>query len=138
MSSTRDIMDRMTAALIAQDLDALTSYYRPDAVLTAPEGTFKGRDQIAEFFRTWIEPFSAPSVDVRNKAEWGHQAMDEWTFSCTNTGPLPMPTGTVPATNRRVAVRGADVCTIEDGAVVEHHLYYDQVELLGQLGLLPD
>jgi ketosteroid isomerase-like protein len=52
---------------------------------------------------------------------------------------MRMPTGeTVSATGKRVTVRGADVCMVEGGLIVEHHIYYDQVELFGQLGLLPD
>jgi len=30
------------------------------------------------------------------------------------------------------------VATVEDGAVTSHRFYFDQMEFLGQLGLLPD
>ena len=139
MPNAREVTDRLTEAVNHEDLDAVTSCYSPDAVVIAPEGTYKGRDQIAEYFQAWFTPFSEISADVTTKAAWGDQALDEWSLSCTNTGPLDMPTGeTVPATGKRVTVRGVDICTVEDGLIVEHHVYYDQVELLGQLGLLPD
>ncbi|MGH9149324.1 MAG: ester cyclase [Acidimicrobiales bacterium] len=129
----------MTDSVISEDLDAVTGCYSPDAVLVAPEGTYKGREQIAEFFRAWFDPFTELSVETQTKAAWGNQTLDEWSLSGTNSGTLRMPTGeTVPATGRRVTVRGADVCTVEGEVVVEHHVYYDQAELFGQLGVLPE
>ncbi|MGH9284568.1 MAG: ester cyclase, partial [Acidimicrobiales bacterium] len=84
-------------------------------------------------------PFTELSVETQTKAAWGNQTLDEWSLSGTNSGTLRMPTGeTVPATGRRVTVRGADVCTVEGEVVVEHHVYYDQAELFGQLGVLPE
>ncbi|MGH9154412.1 MAG: ester cyclase [Acidimicrobiales bacterium] len=131
--------DRVTESVIQEDLTAVTSCYSPDAVLIAPEGTFKGREQIAEFFAAWFDPFSDLAVEATTKAEWDNTTLDEWTLRCTHTGQLAMPTGeSVPATGTRITVRGADVCTVEGGLVTEHRMYYDQVEVLGQLGLLPE
>lgn len=139
MSDAREVADRLTAAVESGNLEATASCYAPEAVLVAPEGTFKGRSQIAEFFRSWTEPWSDMVFETSTKASWGDRAIDEWTCRATNTGAIPLPTGeTVPPTGNRVAVRGADICTVRDGAIVEHHVYYDQVELLGQLGLLPE
>lgn len=139
MSDARRIADRLTDAFSRGDLDAVTSCYASNAVVVAPEGTFKGSEQIEAFFRSWLDPFSDLRVDVTTKAAWADRTLDEWSLSCTNTGALELPTGdTLPATGRRVSVRGADVCTVEGDVIVEHHMYYDQVEFLGQLGLLPE
>ncbi len=139
MSESRMVADRVTESVIQEDLEAVTSCYSPDAVLIAPEGTFKGREQIAEFFAAWFDPFSELAVEATTKTEWDNTTLDEWTLRCTHTGPLAMPTGeNVPATGKRITVRGADVCKVEAGLVTEHRMYYDQVEVLGQLGLLPE
>lgn len=138
MSEAREVTDRLTDALLSQSLEAVVECYHPEAVLIAPEGTFKGREQIAEFFGGWVTPFSELDIEFTTKAAWGNQALDEWSMSATNTGTLELPTGeSVPATGRRVTVRGADVCTVEDGAVIAHRIYYDQAELVGQLQLAP-
>lgn len=139
MSESRTVADRVTESVVREDLEAVIACYGPDAVLIAPEGTFKGREQIAEFFAAWFDPFSEVVVEETTKAEWDNKTLDEWTLSCTHTGPLAMPTGeNVPATGKRITVRGADVCTVEGGLVTEHRMYYDQVEVLGQLGLVPE
>jgi len=139
MADAREVADRLTAAVAGRDVEAAAGCYAPGAVLVAPEGTFTGRSQIAAFLRSWTEPWSDPVFEVSTKASWGDRAVDEWTWTATNAGPVALPAGeSAPATGHRVRVRGADVCTVHDGAIVEHHVYYDQVELLGQLGLLPE
>jgi hypothetical protein len=53
--------------------------------------------------------------------------------------PLPMPTGeAIPATGKQIRVRACDVATVEGGRLTSHRIYFDQMEFLGQLGLLPD
>jgi hypothetical protein len=140
MSDPRTVMDQMTDAILSEDIDTLTSLYRSDAVVVAPEGSFKGLDQIAAYFHTWFDPFGDITAEISAKEDFGRRSLDEWTFHGTNDGPLEMPTGeTLPATGKRVNVRGVDICTVDDDDhIVEHHIYYDQAELLGQLGLLPD
>jgi ketosteroid isomerase-like protein len=49
-----------------------------------------------------------------------------------------LPSGdTVPATGKEVRIRSCDIATVKNGKIVEHHLYFDQTEFLGQLGLAP-
>ncbi len=50
-----------------------------------------------------------------------------------------MPDGqSIPPTGKNVRVRGCDAATVEDGLVTSHRFYFDQMELLGQLGLAPE
>jgi hypothetical protein len=66
-------------------------------------------------------------------------AIDEGYFIGANTGDLRMPGGeSMPATGRQIQVRDCDVVVVEDGLIREHRFYYDQMEFLGQLGLLPE
>ena len=77
-------------------------------------------------------------ANVAASYDSGDTAIVEWLFHGTNTGPLPLPSGeTMAATGKRVSIRGADVVTFAGGAAVKLHSYYDQVELLSQLGLMP-
>jgi ketosteroid isomerase-like protein len=56
----------------------------------------------------------------------------------TNTGPVALPTGEVlPPTGKTIRVRSCDVVTVENGLATKHNFYYDQTELLSQLGLVP-
>jgi hypothetical protein len=56
----------------------------------------------------------------------------------TNNGPLVTPTGEVPATGKRIDMRGALVGRINaDNLIVEERRYYDTGTLMQQLGLAP-
>ena len=56
----------------------------------------------------------------------------------SNTGPLVLPDGTdLPATGKRVELKGMDLAQMRDGKVAVQHMYYDNMARNRQLGLLP-
>ncbi|MFP5317304.1 MAG: ester cyclase [Acidimicrobiia bacterium] len=139
MGDARQAMARMTAAMVNRDREALAAAYAPDAIAVTPdEGELKGREEIARYlgaFLTAIPDFHWESLAQHQS---GDTAIDEGWVVGTNTGPVTLPDGdTLPATGKAVRVRGCDIATVEDGLIVRHHFYFDQIELLGQLGLTP-
>ena len=138
--SPREKADAGLAAFNAHDLSALAALYRPDVVLVTPDaGELKGREQAAEYQRGFIQGFPDGKAEVFAKHDSGDTTIDEWVFHGTNTGALPLPDGaTLPPTGRRVSVRGIDVITHKRDGVASHRMYFDQVELLTQLGLMPE
>ena len=140
MGEAREVMNRITAALDAQDLEAAAECYATDAVAETPDqGQIRGRDAIAEYFRQLTDAFP----DVRYEPQHGHEssnvAIDEGYVVGTHTAPLPLPSGeSVPATGKQIRVRSCDIISVEDGLVTSHRFYFDQMEFLGQLGLLPE
>jgi hypothetical protein len=44
---------------------------------------------------------------------------------------------TIPATGKQINVRSCDVATVDSGVITQHRIYFDQMEFLEQLGLLP-
>ena len=53
-------------------------------------------------------------------------------------GVLASPAGEIPPTNRRLTGRGVQALRVQGDAVVETQLYFDQVQLMTQLGLMPE
>jgi len=50
-----------------------------------------------------------------------------------------MPSGeSVPATGKQIRIRECDVVLVEGGQITQHRFYFDQLEFLDQLGLLPE
>jgi uncharacterized protein (TIGR02246 family) len=134
----RETTDAFTAAYNAHDLSVATGLYRPDVVFVAPDDELKGREQVGEYLRAFLEAFPDGMVEVLARHDSGDSTIDEWVFHGTHTGPLPTPTGeTIPPTGARVSVRGVDIQTHESGGIAAHHTYFDQVQFLTQLGLLP-
>ena len=141
MGEARDIMDRLTTAVSeTKDFQAAAECYSTDAVAVTPDqGELSGRDAIAEYLSQLTDSFSDLRYEYVAKHESGNVAIDEGYVVGTNTGPLPMPSGeTVPATGKQIRVRSCDVVTVEGGMATNHRFYFDQMEFLNQLGLLPE
>lgn len=139
MSEARDVLDRLTAAVVAKDAQTVAGCYAEDAVAVTPdEGELRGRERIAEYMSQFGGSFPDLQYKYLQKHDAGNVAIDEGYLIGTNTGLLPTPSGeTIPATGKQINVRSCDVATVEAGVVRRHHIYFDQMEFLGQLGLLP-
>ncbi|TAP42892.1 ester cyclase [Arthrobacter sp. S39] len=140
MGQAREVMDRLTTAMGEKDKDTLSGCYAADAVAFTPDqGEIRGRDAISNYlFEFWV---ALPDVryDYTDRHESGDVAIDEGIIVGTHTGPLNLPTGeSLPPSGREVRVRSCDVARVENGEIISHHFYFDQMEFLGQLGLLPE
>jgi esterase len=138
MSAYSELLDRYVERYNAGDLDAVMELYAEDAVQIMPGGTFKGRDAIRDRLALELVGFPDHHHTVTSFVEQGDSFADEWTFEGTHTGPFPLPDGTeLPATGRRVEIRGMELVQMRDGKIVVDNLYYDNVASLVQLGLIP-
>ena len=140
MGQAREVMDRLTTAMGEKDKNTLTKCYAADAVAFTPDqGEIRGREAISNYlFEFWV---ALPDVryEYADRHEAGDVAIDEGIIVGTHTGPLSLPTGeNLPASGREVRVRSCDVARVENGEITSHHFYFDQMEFLGQLGLLPE
>ncbi|TQJ35544.1 nuclear transport factor 2 family protein [Arthrobacter sp. SLBN-122] len=140
MGQAREVMDRLMTAMDTKDRDALAGCYAADAVIQTPDqGEVAGREAITNYFFHFWEAMPDVRYEQLATHEAGNVVIIEGFVAGTNTGPLSRPTGgTLPPTGRRVRVRSCDVATVDAGLVSTHHAYFDQLELLGQLGLLPE
>lgn len=140
MGQAREVMDRLMAAMESKDKDALAGCYAADAVLGTPDqGEITGRAAIANYYFHFWEAMPDVRYELADQHEAGNVAIDEGFVTGTNTGALNLPGGgTLPPTGRQVRVRSCDVASVEDGLITSYRAYFDQMELLGQLGLLPE
>ncbi|MBT1096763.1 ester cyclase [Streptomyces sp. Tu102] len=141
MGQAREVMDRLTTAITAGNSDAIAGLYAQDAVAVTPDGgELHGRADIAAYWRQMTEAVPDGSYQSVHAYEVGNTAIDEGVFTGRNTGPIQLPTGeTLPPTQKEIRIRGVDFATVDDdGRIVDYRLYFDEMEFLGQLGLLPD
>ena len=140
MGDAREVMDRLTAAMAGQDFEAMAACYAENAVAVTPDqGEIEGREAIVEYFRQLSMVFPDSGYESLQKHESGNVAIDEGYYTATHTEPLPMPSGeTVPPTGKQLRMRSCDLATVEGGMITVHRLYFDQMEFLGQLGLIPE
>ncbi|MET9733472.1 nuclear transport factor 2 family protein [Streptomyces sp. NPDC006458] len=140
MGQARELMDRLTEAVTdPPDLKAVAELYAEDAVAQTPEGEFHNRGDIVEWWRQMTTAVPDGTYESVHAYEIGDTAVDEGYYTGTNTGPLQLPSGeTLPATGKRVRLRGVDLATVRDDHIVSYRVYYDQMEFLEQVGLLPE
>ncbi|MEU1557539.1 nuclear transport factor 2 family protein [Streptomyces scabiei] len=140
MGQARELMDQLTEALTThQDPKTIANLFAEDAVAHTPDGgEIHGRDDIAEYWRQMTDAVPDAAFESLASFEVGDTAVDEGIYSGRNTGPLEFPDGTsIPATQRNIRIRGVDLATVHDGRITSYRLYFDQMEFLNQLGLLP-
>jgi len=138
MSSTKEAADRHVKAFNDKDLEEFVANESTDIEFVIPGGiTLRGRDQVKGYMTLFWSAFPDMKVVAVNQVIAGDTAVTEQTYSGTHTGILRTPNGDIPATGKRVQGRQVAVQRVKDGQVWSEHLYFDQMEFLGALGLLP-
>jgi steroid delta-isomerase-like uncharacterized protein len=139
MSAAKDVTDRVLKGWQAHDADAVARCYSEDCVMTGPgRMELRGREGAKEFMTVWNDACPDNELEIEHEYATDTVVVQEGIFRGTHTGPLVSPDGeTIPATGRRLEAGYADVIEVKDGLIVAERLYYDQVELLIQLGLMP-
>ena len=137
MGQAREIMGRITDAVMSADRDALGRLYATDAVAEAPDGPrLHGADAITDYLMAFKAAFPDASWESANTYESGDTAIDEGYLVGTHTGVFTTPDGEVPPTGRSLRLRECDIITVADGVAVSHRFYFDQLDFMSQLGLV--
>jgi steroid delta-isomerase-like uncharacterized protein len=120
-------------------LDKSVSTFAADSTLTdVPSGrTLPGSDGYKQLVLFFAEAFPDSSTEITNMFATEDQVVVEFIGRGTNTGPLHMPTGDIPATGRHLDLRFCEVIQCRNGKNVSFHVYYDTMTMLQQLGLVP-
>ena len=138
MSSLRDLAEQGFQLYNAGDVEGLVNLYTEDATLVTPWGTFEGRAAIHEAWRRDKAAFPDGTLTLDVLVEQGDTLADEWTIVGTHTGPLVMPDGTeLPPTGKRIELKGMELVQLRGGKIAVHRLYWDNMAVAGQLGVLP-
>jgi predicted ester cyclase len=136
MAGAKDVAARLTEAFNAHDERAIRELYAPDAIFEAPgDMRLQGPNAIAEYAMSWLDAFSDARITVETEFVGGDWVAQRFVFEGTHDDTLFTPAGEIPATNRRLRGRGAELLRIVDGKIVEDQLYFDQMQLLMQLGV---
>jgi steroid delta-isomerase-like uncharacterized protein len=138
MSAYSELLDYYVERYNEGDLETVMELYAEDAVQLMPEGIFQGRDAIRDRLAQELNGFTDVQWTVESFVEQGDSFADEWIFRGTHTAPFPLPDGTeLPPTGKRIEIRGMEYVQMRDGKIVVDNLYYDNLGIAAQLGLLP-
>jgi predicted ester cyclase len=135
MSSAKDVILKHVDAFNARDSDA--DPWAADAELIAPVAQVSGRDAIIGFLGVFQSAFPDIRLELHRVLGDGSAAAAEGTLTGTHDGVLPTPNGDVAPTGRAVQLRWASIYATDGDTLKSEHLFFDQMDFLGQLGLLP-
>ena len=137
---TRSLIERDIELWNARDRDgwlALADLHRME--LEAPGGLrLLGRDAAEAIWATWNDAFPDNRLEVVSIHADDRGGAHEGRFIGTHNGTLRGPAGEIPATGRSVDARFCGVYEFDQGKVTRFHLYFDQVDMMMQLGMTPE
>ena len=118
------------------DLSGMARMIHPDAnILIAPLGIPLSRDAYIAVGEMMFQGFSKMPMEVVQAIDLGDGwVVTELLITGTNDGPYMG----MPATRRSITLRGASIQRYNtDGLITDLSSYYDNLTMLGQLGLFP-
>jgi steroid delta-isomerase-like uncharacterized protein len=119
----------------AHDMDGLVALFTDDLVY---EDVTMGRvnhtrAELRAFAEEFFVGFPDVKFEVRSRFATGSHGGAEWVMRGTHTGDIPG----MPATGKRVEVRGASVLEFNGGKIRRCSDYWDMATFLRQIGMMP-
>ena len=137
MSDTRAAFDAWLEAFNSHDEAAIRAQTADDCVFEGPGGVrLQGGDAVTGYAAGWFNAFSDATIEIDTVVVDGDWVAVTGVFKGTHDGTLSGPNGDVPATGRRLEGRHSQFVRFADGKSVEEYLYYDQMDVVEQLGLM--
>ena len=126
-------------AINERDWDAYGRFFAESLLMYAPgfPRPTDGREARVKMVQGIIAAFPDGRVELERSFVHGDWLCAQMTFSGTHTGPLASPDGTaIPPTEKPAQFPYCIVAKGEGGEITELHEYFDQLDLLTQLGLM--
>ncbi len=137
MNLELDVVNRYYDTLNRRDWAAYEALFAPDCVISAP-GSFEGTgvEAVRAFDRVWADAATDFRVETKRQFAAGGQVASENVAHATHTGVLRTPSGEIPPTGRTLAGPYVGIFTVRAGKIASQTIYFDQVGLMTQLGVL--
>jgi predicted ester cyclase len=139
MADARQVGADFVAAFNDHDESRIRELNSENTVFEAPGDVhLEGREVATQYAMAWLNAFPDARLTIKNELVSGDWVAQEFSFEGTHEGTLSGPAGEIPATHRRLNGRGVQIFRVENDAVADTRLYFDQVQVLTQLGLMPE
>ena len=136
MADPKRVVERHVEAFNARDADA--EPWSDDAEFVAPNASMHGREEVLGFLGVFWDAFPDGRLETSRLLAEGSVVAAEGRFIVTHTGVMRTSEGDVAATGRHVDFRWMSSYEVRGDASRPRNISdFDQVELLGQLGLMP-
>ncbi len=139
MADARQVAQQFLDAFNAHDESRIRELNADNTTIEAPgDIRLEGRDAATGYAMEWLNAFPDARITVNNELVAGDWVVQEFTFEGTHDAPLTGPAGEIPPTGRKLNGRGVQIIRVSGDEVADTRLYFDQVQVLTQLGLMPE
>jgi steroid delta-isomerase-like uncharacterized protein len=137
-----DVTSEYVAALAARDSARMDALRSPDFALDFVHGDASEADPLSgeetrQFWSAWFVAFPELDYEVTRTIVAEHVIVMQWTFTGTNSGPLPplpVDEGGV-VLGQTIRLRGASVYDVSEGFIQRETAYIDMATLMVELGV---
>ena len=140
MNEAKRVLEQAIEFWNTGDRDAWAALYDEDVTWEAPgDARISGlADLKVKYFDAHVEAAPDRISRVLALVAEGDLVVEEARYTGTHTGTFRSPDGLeIPATGKKMDFGFTAVFRVENGKITSIRLYYDQLELLTQLGLMP-
>jgi steroid delta-isomerase-like uncharacterized protein len=115
--------------------DILEEIYAADLVWHEPDQDLRGYEEARQFVSMYKTAFPDLNVTVEDAIAEGDKVVTRYTVHGTHQGEIEE---FGPPTGRQLELEGITIHRIENGKIVEEWERYDNLDILQQLGLVPE
>jgi steroid delta-isomerase-like uncharacterized protein len=140
MNDVKRVLEQAIELWNTGDREGWAALYQPDVEWEAPGGArISGLEDLkVKYFDALLEAAPDRSSVVDALFAEGELVAEEGRYTGTHTGTWRSPDGVViPATGKSLDFAFSAIFRVTDGKIASIRLYYDQIEVLTQLGLMP-
>jgi len=109
------------------------SNFTKNVVMHASPSDIVGIDSARAYYANYHTGFSDISFTIKDVFGMENKLVKHWNFKGTHTGIF----FGIPATNKKVDIDGATLVRMESGKIAEERDFFDNLEFMQQLGLIP-
>lgn len=134
----KSLIDEATLALNAHDIERFAALHDENGefVQSGVPGTSKA--ELIAGIKALLDGVADLSFTIDDIVIQGDKAFFEGKFKGTQSKPLHLPGGPeIPATGKRISVGQSVHVTVRNDKAVKVHVFADRMELMEQLGLMP-
>jgi predicted ester cyclase len=137
MGQAKDALQKFYDLFGAGRVAETATLFDPSCITQFPTGPLSAAEhiQMAQAFKSG---FPDSTMTVEHAVESGDEVVIVGRYAGTHTSDLHSPNGTIPATGKTIDLQFMDYARVGgNGTMVDHKVVFDQMAMLGQLGVLP-
>lgn len=109
------------------------SNFTKDVVMHVSPADIVGIDSARAYYANYLTGFSNITFTIKDVFGMGNKLVKHWNFKGDHTGVF----FGIPATGKKVDLDGVTLVRMENGKIAEERDFFDNLEFMQQLGLVP-